>query len=112
MSNVYEMKWYEVLLIELKRIKWESMVIISYQVFSLKIRALARIWTRDLPGTKPICYQMSYPGLNQKKLLNWFWKLCYKTCVPQVKRNKGRESESEGMQNLKAKLGEWGVVGH
>ena len=29
-----------------------------------KILALAGIWTRDLPGTKSICYQLSYPGLD------------------------------------------------
>ena len=34
--------------------------------FLWKILALARIWTRDLPGTKPICYQLSYPGLDQR----------------------------------------------
>ena len=36
----------------------------SSNLFSLKILALAGIWTRDLPGIKPICYQLSYPGLN------------------------------------------------
>ena len=34
--------------------------------FHWKILTLAGIWTRDLPGTKPICYQLSYPGLD-----NW-----------------------------------------
>ena len=29
--------------------------------FHLKILALALIWTRDLTGTKPICYQLSHP---------------------------------------------------
>ena len=33
-------------------------------LFSFKILALAGIWTRDLSGTKPICYQLSYPGLD------------------------------------------------
>ena len=33
--------------------------------FHWKILALAGIWTRDLPGTKPICYQLSYPGLDR-----------------------------------------------
>ena len=32
--------------------------------FHRKILALAGIWTRDLPGTKLICYQLSYPGLD------------------------------------------------
>ena len=32
--------------------------------FHLKILALAGIWTWDLLGTKPICYQLSYPGLD------------------------------------------------
>ena len=32
--------------------------------FHWKIITLARIWTLDLPGTKPICYQLSYPGLD------------------------------------------------
>ena len=32
--------------------------------FHWKIFALARIWTQDLPSTKPICYQLSYPGLD------------------------------------------------
>ena len=30
----------------------------------LIILALARIWTLDLPSDKPICYQLSYPGLD------------------------------------------------
>ena len=41
-------------------------LIIQYSIISLKILALAGIWTRDFPGTKPICYQLSYPGLDQK----------------------------------------------
>ena len=32
--------------------------------FHWKILALAKIWIRDVPGTKPICYQLSYPGLD------------------------------------------------
>ena len=32
--------------------------------FHWKIIAFNGIWTRDLPGTKPICYQLSYPGLD------------------------------------------------
>ena len=41
--------------------------------------ALAGIWTRDFPGTKPICYQLSYPGLDQiqesrKKWIMFFLK--------------------------------------
>ena len=32
--------------------------------FHWKILTLAGIWTQDLPGTKSICYQLSYPGLN------------------------------------------------
>ena len=34
----------------------------------LKILALSGIWTQDLPGTKPICYQLSYPGLDRVSL--------------------------------------------
>ena len=33
--------------------------------FHLKILALAGIWTQDLTGSKPICYQLSYPGLDE-----------------------------------------------
>ena len=36
----------------------------SVTYFHWKILAPAGIWTRDLPGTKPICSQLSYPGLN------------------------------------------------
>ena len=32
--------------------------------FLLKILALAGIWNGDLPGTKPLYYQLSYPGLD------------------------------------------------
>ena len=32
--------------------------------FHWKILALAGIWTRHLPDTKPICYQLSYPSLD------------------------------------------------
>ena len=32
--------------------------------FFIKKFSLARIWTRDLPGTKPICDHLSYPGLD------------------------------------------------
>ena len=39
--------------------------------FHWKILALARIWTRDLPGAKPICYQLSYPGLDQSLKLDF-----------------------------------------
>ena len=50
----------------------------SVTYFHWKILALA-IWTRDLPGTKPIWYQLSYPGLDHYtkiKALNlpWFHK--------------------------------------
>ena len=41
--------------------------------FHWKILTLAGIWTRDFPGTKPICYQLSCPGLdlfNISKMLN------------------------------------------
>ena len=41
--------------------------------FHWKILALARIWTWDLPGTKPICYQLSYPGLDNLVLSNKEW---------------------------------------
>ena len=33
--------------------------------FHWKILAFAGIWTQDLPGTKLICYQLSYSGLDQ-----------------------------------------------
>ena len=36
----------------------------SITYFHWKILVLARIWTQDLPSTKPICYQLSYPGLD------------------------------------------------
>ena len=36
--------------------------------FHWKILTLAGIWTQDLPGTKPICYQLSYPGFD------WSWE--------------------------------------
>ena len=36
--------------------------------FHWKILALAGIWTQDLPATKRICYQLSYPGLDFKEL--------------------------------------------
>ena len=32
--------------------------------FHWKILSLAGIWTQNLPGIKPICYQLSYPGLD------------------------------------------------
>ena len=28
------------------------------------LKILTQIWTQDLPGTEPICYQLSYPGLD------------------------------------------------
>ena len=37
---------------------------ISVQLFLWEILTLAGIWTRDVPGTKPICCQLSYPGLD------------------------------------------------
>ena len=36
----------------------------SLTYFHWKILAFAGIWTRDFPGTKQICYQQSYPGLD------------------------------------------------
>ena len=44
---------------------WHNEYILHYQYFHWKILALAGIWTWDLPGTKPICYQLSYPGLDK-----------------------------------------------
>ena len=36
----------------------------SINYFHWKILALAGIWAQDLCGTKPKCYQLSYPGLD------------------------------------------------
>ena len=36
----------------------------SVTYFPWKILALDGIWTWDLSGTKPICYPLSYPGLD------------------------------------------------
>ena len=42
--------------------------------FHWKILARAGIWTRDLPGTKRICYQLSYPGWPIWRVsINFFW---------------------------------------
>ena len=38
--------------------------IIQLLVFIEKFSPFAGIWTQDLPGTKPIYYQLSYPGLD------------------------------------------------
>ena len=46
-----------------------------------KTLALAGIWTRDLPGTKPICYQLSYPGLDKNK------NCAYKRFPKKVEKN-------------------------
>ena len=35
-----------------------------YFYFHWKIGSLAGIWTSDLPSTKPMCYQLSYPDLD------------------------------------------------
>ena len=37
----------------------------SVTYFHWKMLALSGIWTGDVPSTKPICYQLSYPGLDQ-----------------------------------------------
>ena len=50
--------------------------------FHWKILALAEFWTRDLPGTKPICYQLSYSGLdlhNFFRFCKFFFSLCLKS---------------------------------
>ena len=44
-------------------------------LFHWKILALAGIWTWDLPGTKPICYQLSYPGLDPYTWVCFFFQL-------------------------------------
>ena len=44
----------------------------SVTYFHWKILALAGIWTRDFPGTKPICYQLSY---HAAKMLSWRTKI-------------------------------------
>ena len=46
------------------KIPLSSHFTLSITYFHLKILALAGIWIRDLPGSKPICYQLSYPGLD------------------------------------------------
>ena len=43
----------------------------SMVYFHWNILALAGIGTRDLPSTKPICYQLSYPGLDMNQQLMW-----------------------------------------
>ena len=47
----------------------------SFTYFHWKSLALAGIWTRYLPGTKPICYQLSYLGLDlfPISILNFTW---------------------------------------
>ena len=62
--------------------------------FHWKILALAGIWTWDLTGTKPICYQLSYPGLDRvtpfmngvvlSKILNIKMQ-CYITGLPLIR---------------------------
>ena len=44
--------------------------------FHWKIIALAWIWTWALPSTKPICSQLSYPGLDidVSKIFKWHWR--------------------------------------
>ena len=42
----------------------------SVTYFHWKILTLAGIWTPDLPGTKPKCYQLSYPGLDHELMLS------------------------------------------
>ena len=44
--------------------------------FHWKIISLARIWTPDLPSTKPICDQLSYPGLDIASEIYPFHKQC------------------------------------
>ena len=46
----------------------------------LKILALAGIRTWDLPGTKPICYQLSYPGLDSILGFIKLKKIAFKIC--------------------------------
>ena len=41
----------------------------SITYFHWKIIFLAGIWTLDLPSSKPMHYQLSYPGLDFKKTL-------------------------------------------
>ena len=53
----------------------------SVTYFHWKILALAGIWTRDLPGTKPICYQFSYLCLDPQEL---FASLGTRSKHPQV----------------------------
>ena len=57
--------------------KWQPFVWISngwafLHKFHWKILTLAGIWTRELPGTKPICYQLSCRGLDMVGLSD-FW---------------------------------------
>ena len=64
----------------LNRIVWLYAVTIqiwinSIPYFTFKILTLARIWTRDLLKTKPICYQLSYPDLDRINYLNIQQKL-------------------------------------
>ena len=47
----------------------------SITYFHWKIVALAGIWTRDNPSTKPICYQLSYPGLDWLCKLHLVWNI-------------------------------------
>ena len=60
--------------------------------FHWKILALAGIWTWDLPSTKPICYKLSYPGLDVVRIcvrkyfciLTWFFKKAYLIIIEQI----------------------------
>ena len=72
MVSIYHITHYTVNngLISIKTLRHEEIFIriqiqtIQLLIFTEKILTLAGIWTRDLPGTKPICYQLSYPGLD------------------------------------------------
>ena len=66
---------------------WNYLFIFKFEqsssYFHWKILALAGLWTRDLPGSKPICYQLSYPGLDIP------WILSYKGLCEKILSCKG-----------------------
>ena len=67
----------------------------TIQLLIVTEKFFPRIWTGDLPGTKPMCYQLSYPGLDMSLLYLWYianevvWQWTadlLETIVPNIER--------------------------
>ena len=74
-KNMVEGVMYRIFLVDSKSCS-SSLNPVTY--FHQKILALAGIWTRDIPCTKPICYQLSYPGHSVYEYLIY---LLFRSCL-------------------------------